>query len=237
MKAKKRPWGFFRCLVVVLVFAGAFLLSACATIFTGTTDSITFDSEMGPLRVFIDGEYIGETPVTTTVKRKLGNTKPLVRFEKDGFVTQEYPLKKSFNWIAISDISSLILSGGIDLLTGAIMEYDPLHYNIVLLPEDGNKQGAYKRKIRVNFFVIATFDSLMRDLTVGQGEYFELLPDVTLTQFSHKEYFHALLFKNRKELLKSANGLIFIQNMNRLMIEDPVLNKDRLDLDYWNPIG
>lgn len=234
MKVRKQPWKPVRRLVMFLVIGGAVLLSACATIFTGTTDTLTFNSEMSPVKVFIDSEYKGETPLTVEVGRRVSSLRPVVRFEKNGYTPQEFPLKKTFNWIAISDITSTIVSGGVDLLTGALMEYNPLIYNVTLLPQAAEKQGPYKRKILIDQYAIANFSSLMRELAVGEGTLLKALPEVVLIQDSHRDRFTALIGKNRKELMKSAHGLDFIETLNRLMIQDPILREDRMDLQYWD---
>jgi len=104
-----------------LVIGSAVLLSACATIFTGTSEPLTFNSEMSPVKVFIDGQYKGDTPLTLEPNRVVSSLRPVVRFEKDGYTPQEIPLEKSSNWIAISDITRLPLSGGVDWLTGPPM--------------------------------------------------------------------------------------------------------------------
>ncbi len=90
-----------------LIIGGAVLLSACVTIFTGSSEPLTFNSEMSPVKVFIDGQYKGDTPLTLELNRVVSSLRPVVPFEKDGYTPQESPLEKSFNWIASSDIPRL----------------------------------------------------------------------------------------------------------------------------------
>jgi uncharacterized protein YceK len=118
-------------LFVLVVWAVT--LPGCATIFTGTNDTITFESQPAGARIMIDGVDRGTTPLTTPVKRKLGGAS--VTYRLDGYETRTFNLSTGFNTVAVANILCLwgvVLCGGVDLLTGALMSYDVKNYDVRL---------------------------------------------------------------------------------------------------------
>ena len=114
---------------LLLCTVAVILLSGCATIFTGSSDTITFKSVPEGAKVEINGANIGRTPVTVPIKRNL--TAPQVQVKLDGYETQYVMLQSSFNWVAILDIfcwPTFI----IDAATGSIMKYEILNYEVEL---------------------------------------------------------------------------------------------------------
>jgi len=63
--------------------AAAILATGCATIFTGTHDTLTFDSNVPGVRLTIDGMYQGELPITFEMSRNfMGGKEFLARLEE-----------------------------------------------------------------------------------------------------------------------------------------------------------
>lgn len=110
-----------------------FTLSGCATLFSGTTDQVSFNTEPSGARVLVDGIDRGTTPLTTSVKRSIGGASVTVRL--DGYETRTFELGQEFNMTAIWNIFCLPgfwICGGIDVLSGAVMKYSPSTYNVQL---------------------------------------------------------------------------------------------------------
>src|SRR5690242_3239340 len=101
----------------VAAVAAAVASEDCATIFTGTSDELSFDANVLDVRLSIDGEVQGTLPLTINVSRNfVGGRRFVARFEKSGYSTQQFELKREFNTVAILDISSTLVSGGVDVL-------------------------------------------------------------------------------------------------------------------------
>ena len=127
---------YFRKLVLAL--AGSALLSACATMVTGTTQTIKVDSNPQGARIFTaektteNGKPIyanrteaGVTPGTVVIPRKDG----AVLLEKDGYEPTEVPLNRRMaGWVWGDIVLLSLLSTSIDTSTGAAKEYDPREY-------------------------------------------------------------------------------------------------------------
>jgi hypothetical protein len=102
------------------VFLSLFLLSSCATIFSGTRDQLLFTSEPSGAKIIMDGRVIGKTPVMLDVRRRLGGL--WVGYELEGFKSQFQQLDTEFNAVSIINLSC-ILCWGIDAATGALVRY------------------------------------------------------------------------------------------------------------------
>jgi len=159
----------FTTLVLILV-----MLAGCATIISGTSDEISFSTNADPVRVYIDGLNVGDTPLKVPVEKKVGKGR-LVRFEKTGYKTQEFHLKNKFDTVAILDITSVVTSGGIDVLTGAVMEYDPKKYHVEMLENNEEILKGQSKKIQFASFVLTNADAIKENLARGGGEALDTL--------------------------------------------------------------
>ena len=109
-----------------------FLMTGCATIFTGTSDRISFVSTPSGAVIYKDGIEICTTPCNYNVKRSLNDTE--VEFKLDGYETRLITLDKELNLVSIINLGNLF-GWGIDALSGAVMKYDRKSYDIKLSPE------------------------------------------------------------------------------------------------------
>lgn len=159
---------------LLAVLAAATLASSgCATIFTGTTDTLTFDANVPGVRLTIDGQYIGEMPITVPMSRNfVGGKQFIATFEKPGYVTQEFKLNREFNTVSILDVSSPLTSGGVDVLTGSLMKFSPKDYHVQMLPVGQSATSAeFRRVTGVYRFALVNFRSVQKDLARGGGEH------------------------------------------------------------------
>jgi hypothetical protein len=163
-----------------LLLAAALLLGGCATIFTGTTDQLTFDANVPGVRLSVDGQYLGELPLALPMSRNfVGGRQFIARFERAGYVTQEFRLQREFNAVAILDITSIPTSGGIDVLTGALMKFAPTSYHVQMLPAGRSASSAeFQRDVRAWGLALATWRSVQKDLARGGGEHLSALAGV-----------------------------------------------------------
>lgn len=102
---------------ILLVLFG---LTACASVFRGTEQVITFQSEPSGAEILVDGNSLGVTPLTTKLKK---NKYDVVMIKMSGYKTMTKPLDKSYDGIALLNI--FWDSSTTDLITGAAYEYTP----------------------------------------------------------------------------------------------------------------
>ncbi len=109
------------------LFLVSMVLTSCATLFTGTKDRISFNSNPSGAMIYIDGVEYCRTPCSVSVKRSLNDTE--VELKLDGYQTRFVKLSKEFNVISVLNLGNL-LGWGIDAVTGSIFRYDKKSYEI-----------------------------------------------------------------------------------------------------------
>ena len=122
--------------------AAALTMTGCASIFSGTTQTLTFKSVPDAANITITnklGEKIhtGSTPATVTLKRGNGYFKPAgyqVTFSKEGFQTKTVQVKATVNGWYIANIifGGLIGFLIVDPATGAMYTLSPSDINTLL---------------------------------------------------------------------------------------------------------
>ena len=119
----------------MIVFT-AFVFTSCATILSGTSDEITFNSDPGGASIMLDGLKLGKTPATVSIKRPgFGNKE--ITLKLDGYEDRTFMLQKEFNTMAICNPGG-IPGWVIDILTGAVMKYSKKNYDLDLDPKAFN---------------------------------------------------------------------------------------------------
>lgn len=161
-----------RIAAVALLAGAALALQGCATIFTGTKDTLAFSANVHGVRLWIDGQYKGELPLTVEQSRNFMNGEQfLARFERAGYQTQEFKLKREFNAVAILDVTSILTSGGIDILTGSLMKFAPREYQVQMLPAGKSAASPeFRRSVDLRRFALTNFRALQKDVARGGGE-------------------------------------------------------------------
>jgi hypothetical protein len=106
-----------------------FIFNGCATLFTGTKDRISFDSNPQGAKVLIDGIEVCKTPCEAKVKRSISDK--AVEFKLDGYSTKVITLDNTFNVVSVLNLTDIV-GWGIDILTGAVMKYDRKSYTVDL---------------------------------------------------------------------------------------------------------
>lgn len=127
------------------VFAFAVLfLPGCATILTGTKDTISFNSTPQGAIIYKDGVELCKTPCSVRMKRSINDTDLELRL--DGYETRVLTLDKEFNVVSIINLGFL-LGWAIDAISGSVMKYDRKVYDITLRQE---KRVSELRPVRID---------------------------------------------------------------------------------------
>ena len=116
--------------ILVLSAICANLVWGSATVISGSTQTVTFNSEPEGAKVMIDGVQKCKTPCSLTLKR---NKYDNVTFKKDGYQTKTVPLESSFNGVALLNV--LWDFSTTDMITGAAFEYAPNEYFVEMKPK------------------------------------------------------------------------------------------------------
>jgi hypothetical protein len=132
--------------ITVLLIGALFMLSSCATIFTGTKDTISFNSNPQGAKVLIDGIEICKTPCSSSVKRSLSDEQ--VEFKLEGYQTRLITLDQEFNVVSVLNLFGLV-GWAVDAATGSLMKYDKKAYTIDL-EKDNKVSQLNPSKIEIN---------------------------------------------------------------------------------------
>ncbi len=159
---------------LITILLMVIFFTVCATLISGTSDEITFTSNVDPVKVYIEGLYVGKTPLRVEIEKKVGVGR-LIRFEKKGYKTQEFNLKNRFDTVAILDISSIIVSAGIDILSGALMEYSPKQYHIEMIADEEKAIDNQNKQIQFASFILINSEAIKKNITIGSGEFLDSL--------------------------------------------------------------
>lgn len=118
--------------ILLACFGLAFI--NCATIFTGTQDTVTITSNPEGASVYIGGLKMSSSG-NYLVKK--GFDTQNVTLKKDGYQDTNFILQRSFNAVSILNIF-FPLGFVVDAVTGAMMKHDPTVYVIEM---DKKKQS------------------------------------------------------------------------------------------------
>ena len=120
-----------KALFLLLIISSQIIFSSCATIFTGSRQSVTIDSDVPDTRVEVGGMYQGTTP--TSVRLKKGFTGETVVLKKEGYENKVIQPPTDFNPVSVLNLFN-ILFWAIDVATGAMMKYTPDYIEVKMEP-------------------------------------------------------------------------------------------------------
>lgn len=207
------------------LLAAALALSGCATLFTGTTDTLTFASNVSGVRLTIDGQYQGELPLTLTMSRNfVGGRQFVARFEREGFATQEFRLNREFNTVAILDVTSIPTSAGIDALTGSLLRFAPTAYHVQMLKEGGSTLSPeFQRSLALHRYALLNYRSVQKDVARGGGESLSALAALCGRDDDAVGLVSEEALRNPPLLLDATGPHDFIARLDRMLAASPAL--------------
>lgn len=109
-----------------LLLLAVFALSSCASILTGASRKVLFESNPSGAKVYVNGFEKGVTPTQIKVKAE-----DRIDFRIDGFKERVVVMDSKFNAVAILNGLSL-LGWGIDALTGSLKRVDTQYVKVDL---------------------------------------------------------------------------------------------------------
>lgn len=112
---------------IYLFLAVAFMASGCATLLTGTKDTISFSSNPQGAIVYKDGVELCRTPCSIPVKRTINSED--IEYKLDGYETRVFTLDKQFNVVSVINLGSLF-GWAVDAATGSLVKYGRKSYDL-----------------------------------------------------------------------------------------------------------
>jgi len=141
----------FALLVSVTLVAGA--LSGCATVFWGTSESVSVDSIPPHADVFLNGDRVGRTPIELKLDR---DTMPLLVLRKDGYDDTRLEIASRINPGIVTNlfpggllIVPIIFGPIVDVRSGAACAYAEDDLVVPLLMTGETKLELYDGNVRL----------------------------------------------------------------------------------------
>ena len=154
----------------------AMLLSGCASIVSGTKDSVTFNSNPEEATVLLNGTAMGKTPLTLRLKKKTGQT---LAFEKEGYDPVTLKMDTRLNpWFWGNILLGGMLGSTTDAASGAIYKYAPNQYMVTLPPSASARletHTAISADQERKDYIVRNYQVLLKDLQDGGGEHLTAL--------------------------------------------------------------
>lgn len=165
------------------------LISGCATIMEGKTQSVTFNSVPSGADVYLNGRHLGTTPLSITIDKPKENGQ--LKFSKKGYKDIEIVAnKKMSSWLLGNIIFGGTFGTSTDYASGALYEYEPNNFQVTLEPEGMSRveQEQFEARSIVRRYVLMNYNRLVIDLTNKNGEYIDsLLTKLDVNQNQHQE--------------------------------------------------
>lgn len=149
---------------LVLAALSICILSGCGTVFSGTTQAVSIDSNVQGASVAIDGNVVGVTPFAGKIQRRKDS---IALVSKAGYTSQPVALSTTFNPLSIISIVCWDL-GTTDCLTGACWEYAPSSYYVNLRPA-GSSYQQFERDSQLKAFAMTYHGDFQSELAAGKG--------------------------------------------------------------------
>jgi len=158
--------------LIILLAVG--LMAGCATIISGTTDEVTFNSEPQDVEVTVGGKVIGKTPLTVQLDKKSGQS---VEFNLEGYKRQTRALStKMDSWFWGNIVLGGLIGSSTDGISGSIHEYSPNQYFVTMVADSSDSVNSIKSdKAKIKEFIVISYQQIITDIARGGGEYLNSL--------------------------------------------------------------
>jgi hypothetical protein len=111
------------------------VMSSCATLFSGSTQSVAIASSTKDAKIYVDGEFVGKDYARVELKKAKNH---YVDIKKDGFKPAYKNITKDLQagWVILDVLLlELVVPIVVDAITGAWYELSPDNINVELEPE------------------------------------------------------------------------------------------------------
>lgn len=158
------------CLVSLTIMTG---LWGCATIISGSTQEVTFQSEPEGATVKVNGRPLGKTPITIQLDKKSDQS---LTFELDGYKTISTTLSTSLDpWFWGNIVIGGLIGSTTDGISGAVYQYSPNQYFVSMHPINGFEKP---QKAKAREYIVSGYKNIINELNSTPAEYVTSLLEV-----------------------------------------------------------
>lgn len=157
-------------LLTIIACAAILGGGGCASLVSGTTQQMSFQTTPDEVTVTVSGRIIGKTPVTVQLDKKSDQT---LVFTKDGYKPVTMQLTTSLDsWFWGNIVLGGFIGSTVDGLSGAVHEYSPSQYFVTLQPEGVRTESPTLKTQhdKAKEFIVSRHATLLSELSKGGGE-------------------------------------------------------------------
>lgn len=157
----------------------ALLLSACGTLFTGTTQNVSFNSNVKGAKVYIDGMEICTAPCQTTIDRSSDSLQVVAK--KKGYEDRVVILRSGINRTSFFNLT-FAPSWLTDLVAGGVWEYKNNQVYLNMEPKglSAAERQEFLRQSSARRFALVNYDELMIEAATSKvGEFTQALVELS----------------------------------------------------------
>jgi len=156
----------------VLLFLLILTINGCATIVTGSKQTLSFNSEPDGATISINGNAIGKTPTSIQLKK---DKHQILTFQKEGYKTYTTEISTTINnWFWGNILIGGLFGSTTDGVSGSMNEFSPDQYFITLTPDTSVQNAVSALSIstsrKVKELIIAFGSDIRLELASGGGE-------------------------------------------------------------------
>jgi len=185
----------------------AILSSSCATLFSGTEESVRVDSEPSDATIYVDGRNMGTTPASFIVEKVTWDDEPVIKIEKEGYTTEEFELSNKFDRVSLFN-STGIYAWSTDFGTGALYKYSPTDYRVILKEEKKSSLNLYENDGLMAQYIFSNFEKISEDISQKDGQYLQALNSLIGLSESYKNDFTMYLYDIQIDELNFPSDMI-----------------------------
>jgi PEGA domain-containing protein len=139
-----------------------FLTTSCATIISGSTQEVSFNSEPQGVEVTVGGKVIGKTPVTLQMDKKSGQ---MVEFNLEGYRRQTRSLETRIDgWFWGNIVLGGLFGSTTDGIAGSVHEYSPGQYFVTMAPVNSNSVNSMTSdKAKIKEFIVVSYKQIISE--------------------------------------------------------------------------
>lgn len=155
--------------------SGLAALTACGTVFSGTTQDVSIDANVPGVSIYADGMFICKTPCIYPFERASGSV--AIMGKKEGYKDVGVVLKSKINPAAYGNLV-FVYSWITDVVDGAAWRYkqDGLFLNMEKSKKTAAETEKFKKSSEIRRFVLYNFQPLQSEAVENRpGEHIKTL--------------------------------------------------------------
>ena len=155
-------------------------VASCGTLFSGSDQDVSFDSNVKGVKIYVDGMEVCRTPCVYPLERKSSTS--VVVAKKEGYEEKQIVLRSSLNTIAILNLT-FWPSWLTDVATGGMWQYS--RDGVYIDMEKSNLHKAelekVKKDVAVRRFALFGYSELKLEASANnhEGEYIKALSSLS----------------------------------------------------------